>query len=272
MLKYVAISIFVPLLIAVGICEAKSHFAESEFNPMILKINEDNFLGKPVPDIAITDETGKKLSLHSLTNRPLILLLIYFDCPVMCPLLGEGLAGALENMKDLKTGSDYNVLVLSFNKNDSTAKAVSFHEQLKKKTSFPDVSKWVFATAKEEDIKALTEATGYRFFLNEDNMFVHPSVYIFLSPARKITRYIFGIKPDAFNIRLAILESAKGLTGKVPISSLVTLACYKYNSESHGYMLDITFLFESIGVFMAGMVGILSFIVYRKKTNLRRGE
>lgn len=269
MLKLVTISLLISLFVAMGPCDAGARFVKSEFNPMILKINEDDFLGKAVPDISIKDTANKKLSLHDLTNKPLILLLIYFDCPVMCPLLGEGLAGALADAKDLKVGRDYNVLVLSFNKNDDTAKAMNFRNQLIKRTGSVNMSKWVFATAEEADVKALTQATGYRFFLNEDNLFVHPSVYIFLSPERKITRYIFGIKPDAFNIRLAVLESAKGITGKVPISSLLTMACYKYDSDSNGYMLNIPLLFGSMGGFMLVMVGIISFIVYRKKQTQR---
>ena len=271
MAKSVAISLLVSLLVAFGHCEAEARFVHSEFDPAILKIKEDDYLGKTVPDISMKDATNRKLSLRDLTNKPLIMLLIYFDCPVMCPLLGEGLAGALGNMKDMIPGSDYNVLVISFNKDDDAAKAVNFRDKLIKRTGSADISKWIFATAGEADIKALTAATGYRYFLNEDNLFVHPNVFIFLSPTRKITRYIFGGKPDAFNIRLAILESAKGITGKVPISSLLTLACYKYDSDSRGYMLNIPLLFASMGGLMAVMVAILSFVVYRKKMNLRRG-
>jgi protein SCO1/2 len=186
-------------------------------------------------------------------------------------LLGEGLADALDNIKDLKSGGDYNVLVLSFDKNDIPEKAREYRKKLQRQLKFAGINEWVFATAKEEDIKSITESAGYRFYSAEDKTFVHPSVFIFLSPERKITRYIFGVKPDPFTVRLAILESVTGRIGKVPVSSLITLACYKYDSETHGYILNLQVLFASVGVVLAVMTGILSVIVYRKKKSLRIG-
>ncbi|GAB4406924.1 MAG: SCO family protein [Thermodesulfovibrionales bacterium] len=258
------------LLIIPQIAQARTQFTKSDFNPMVMRIKEDDYLGKIAPDIKMVDETGRTLSLSSFSKTPLILLLIYYDCPNICPLLGEGLADALNNIGDLRIGSDYNVLVLSFNKGDTPEKAVEFHRKLQRQVRLQDIDRWVFATAKEDDIKTITEAVGYRFFYSsEDNMFVHPSVYIFLSPGRKITRYIFGIKPDPFSIRLAVLESFKGVIGKVPISSLATLACYKYDAESRGYVLNLPFLFASVGVVMAVMTAVLTFVVYRKRKGLK---
>ncbi len=269
MIRFVAIGLFVVLVITAQIAEAIP-FGGSDFNPSVMKINEDDYLGKTVPDIKMIDESDNRLSLSSFSKRPLILLLIYYDCPNICPLLAEDLASAINNIADLKVGSDYNVLVLSFNKNDTPEKAREFHKRLQMSIKSPNVAKWIFATTNEEDIKSLTKAVGYRFFYStEDRMFIHPVVYIFLSPEREITRYIFGLRPDPFSIRLAILESAKGRIGKVPIASWITLACYKYDSKSHGYILNLPFLFASVGVVMAVMIGILSCVVYRKKKSLK---
>ncbi len=252
---------------------ARTQFTKSDFNPAVMKIKEDDYLGKTAPDIKMLDDTGRALTLGSLTSRPLILLLIYYNCPNICPLLGEGLANSLNYIGDLKLGTDYNVLVLSFDRGDTPEKAAEFHRKLQRQVGLQDIDRWVFATAAEDDIKTLTEAVGYRFFYSsEDNMFVHPSVYIFLSPGRKITRYIFGIKPDPFSIRLAILESVRGVIGKVPISSLATLACYRYDAESRGYVLNLPFLFASVGVVMAVMTAILTIVVYRKRKCLKTDQ
>jgi len=257
-------------LVTPQISWARTQFTRSDFNPAVMKIKEDDYLGRTAPDIKILDDTGRALTLGSLTNRPLILLLIYYNCPNICPLLGEGLADALNNIGDLRAGADYNVLVLSFNKDDTPEKAREFKKRLQRQAKQEGIERWVFATAAEADIKSLTEAVGYRFFYSsEDKMFVHPSVYVFLSPDRKITRYIFGIKPDPFSIRLAILESVKGIIGKVPISTIATLACYRYDPESRGYVLNLPFLFASVGVVMAIMTAILTIVVYRKRKCLK---
>ncbi len=256
-------------IIWANICEGRMNFPESNFDPMSMKIDEDRFLGRRVPDIKIIDENNKEMHLNELTKNPLILLLIYYGCPNICPLLGEGLARALSEIKEFKAGEDYNVLVLSFNSADSPDDAWDFHSDLKERTDYSDIDRWVFATAKEDDIKAITEAVGYRFFKNEDNMFVHPAVFIFLSPEMQITRFIFGTMPDSFSMRLAILESKKGKIGKIPLSSRITLACYKYDSETKSYMLNLPFLFGSIGIFMLTITGILSLILYRKRCVMR---
>lgn len=247
---------------------AKTQFSDSGFDPAVLRIKEDDYLGKFVPDIKVQTIDRGEIFLEDLMNRPLILLLIYYDCPNICPLLGEGLAESLGGIKDLEIGRDYNVLVLSFNKNDTVNKALGFREKLKSRIK-SSIEGWIFAIASEEGIRAVTSSTGYRFFTTEDNMFVHPNVYIFLSPKRKITRYIFGTRPDPFNVRLALLESVDGKIGKVPFPSLLTLACYKYDSETRGYMINIPFMFASTGLMMAVMTGILSFIIYRKRKSFR---
>jgi protein SCO1/2 len=252
------------------ISHAKIRFETSDFNPAMLKIKEDDYLGKIAPDIRITDESGTTRSLSSFSGKPLILLLIYYDCPNTCPLLGEGLSDGLNNVKDLTLGRDYNVLVLSFNKDDIPEMAKEFHRKLQSRIKGQDISGWAFATANEEGAEALTKSVGYRFFYSaEDKMFVHPNVFIFLSPERKITRYIFGVKPDAFNVRMAVLESFKGLVGKVPVSSIFTLACYKYDLETRGYVINLPVLFASVGAVMALMTGILSYVVYRKKRSMK---
>lgn len=257
-------------LFMASVAEARAQYSQSDFDPQILKINEDDYLGKTAPDIKMLDEAGKPLSLSTFSGKPLVLLMLYYDCPNICPLLGEELAGTLSKIGDIKTASDYNVLVLSFDKDDTPEEARAFHQKVREKAETAEVDSWFFATANEADIKTLAEAVGYRFFYSaEDGMFVHPNVSIFLSPDSKITRYLFGIKPDAFNARMALLESAEGKIGKVSLSSLITLACYKYDHESKDYVLNIPILFASVGPVFLGMTGILSLIVYRKKKKLQ---
>ncbi len=268
--KIIIMLFFLATLIVPDTSSAKIRFETSDFDPATLRIKEDDYLGRVVPDLKMADESGRMLSLSSFSGKPLILLLIYYDCPNICPLLGEGLSDGLSNVKDLTLGNDYNVLVLSFNKDDTPEMAGEFRRKLQSKIKGQDISGWVFASAKEESIASLTKSVGYRFFYSaQDRMFVHPNVYVFLSPERKITRYIFGVKPDPFNIRLAILESVKGLVGKVPISSIFTLACYKYDLETRGYVINLPVLFASVGAVMVLMTGILSYVVYRKKRSLK---
>ncbi len=266
MLRIVLLAV---LLLATALpVDAKVRFSDEEtFDPAVLRINEDAYLGQTAPDILMTDEQGTSRTLRSFAGKPLVLLFIYFDCPVMCPLLGDELAKGLGGVKDLAAGRDYNVLVLSFNKDDTPEKARQFRRKLEAKQGA--LPAWTFATAQGSDIDALTKSAGYRFYPGRDGQFVHPNVYLFLSPDQKISRYLFGVRADPFSLRLAILESAKGRTGKFALSSLLTMACYRYDGESRGYVLSLPVLFGSGGVVMAGMTGVLVLFVSRKKKALQ---
>jgi protein SCO1/2 len=247
---------------------AKIRFSDEDaFDPSVLRINEDAYLGKTVPDIAITDEEGRSRSLRDFADKPLILLLIYYDCPVMCSLLGEELAKGLGGVQDLTPEKDYGVLVLSFNEKDTAEGAKRFRRKLEAKHH--KHLDWVFATARQEDISTLTTSVGYQYYEGAGGLFTHPNVYIFLSPEQKIMRYLFGIKADPFSLRLAVLESGRGKTGKFKLSSFVTFACFRYDSESREYVLSLPVLFGSGGVVMVFMTGMLLVVVSRKKKSLQ---
>ncbi len=242
---------------------------KTDFDPSILKIKEDDYLGKIASDIEMKDESGKSLRLSDYTDKtdtPVILSLVYYSCPGVCKALNEGLAEALNSIGGVTLGKDYNVITLSFDENDKPEDAVQFHERLKKSATMPKNAKnWIFATATKEEIKKFTGATGYRFFYSvEDKSFVHPTAYIFLSPQRKITRYIFGLYPRAFDIKLAILESAKGKTGKVPVLTSAVLACFKYDPALGGYKLNLPFIFGMVGLSLGIFTSVIVFLFYRK--------
>ncbi len=262
------------LLVLSNIAYARPAYKDSSFNPDVLKIKEDDYLGKGVPDIKMTDDSGRAVSLGSLMGKPLVISIIYYICPHTCKPLNEGLAEALKKV-DLKIGDDFNVLTISFSDKESAEDARGFRENLRAKMhkdgKLPDnFEKWVFATASADQIKSLTDSVGYRFFyLAEEKAYVHPNVYIFLSPDGKVTRYIFGLYPSAADIRLAILESAKGKIGKSPLISSAVLACYRYDAARGGYTLNIPLIFAGVGLFL--LVFTLTIAVfYAKKIKKKR--
>ncbi len=245
----------------------------SDFDRSILKINEDGYLGKTVPDIKMMDEKGDALTLSKLAGKPLILSIVYYTCPGSCPVLNEGLAEALKFV-GLKLGDEYDVITISFDEKDTLEDAKQFRKRLhlKMKDSLPgQFEKWIFATASSEEMRKLTKAVGYRFFYSvEDKTFYHPNVYIFLSPDRKITRYIFGLFPLASDLKLALMESADGKIGKFPVISAAVLACFKYDPSMGGYKLNLPFVFGMGGLSLGFFTGLIVFFHARKMKKRKR--
>jgi protein SCO1/2 len=247
--------------------------SKSEFDPTAIKINEDAFLGNTVPlNIKMTDDKGNSFTLRSILDKPLILTLIYYTCPGTCEPIVEGLAGALSKIKNLRLGEDYRVLTLSFDEKDTLEDAVKFRSDLAKKVTMPEgAENWIFAIAPQEDVKRLAKSLDYRYFyVEQDKLFVHPNAYIFLSPQGKITRYIFGLYPLDFDVKLAILEAAKGRTGKAPFVNRAVLACYKYDPSIRGYALNLPFVFGMIGLGLLTITLIVTFFFARSIKKRRR--
>ncbi|MBF0516612.1 MAG: SCO family protein [Nitrospirae bacterium] len=247
----------------------------TQFDPSVMKIKEDDYLGKKAPDIGMKDEKGNAITLSSFAGKPYILSIIYYKCGQSCPVLNEGLAAALKDT-NLRLGEDYNAITLSFDGSDTPAEAIKFRKdlQIKMKTNLPEsFDKWVFAVTTDAEAKKFTEAIGYRYFYSQlDKVFVHPNVYIFMSPDGRVMRYLFGLYPLAMDVRLAILEAADGKVGKFPIVGKIALACYAYDTKIGGYKVNVFFVIETLGFVFALFTAVIVFFYARNQKKKRRAE
>ncbi|MCG6552221.1 MAG: SCO family protein [Candidatus Magnetominusculus sp. LBB02] len=247
----------------------------NQFDPTVLKIKEDDYLGKTVPNISMADELGKAVTLSSYAGKPYVLSIIYYKCGQSCPVLNEGLSTALKDV-NLRLGEDYNVITLSLDGRERPEDALKFKKdlQIKMKDALPkSFDKWVFATTTDAEVKRFTDALGYRFFYSQiDKVFVHPNVYIFLSPDGKITRYLFGLYPLAMDVKLALVEAADGKIGKFPVLDKIALACYSYDTKIGGYKINVVFIMETLGFVFAGITAVIVFLFSRSMRKKRRAE
>ena len=67
------------------------------------------------------DESGQPLPLRTyFGDKPVLLSLVYFKCASVCPMSMHETTMALSHLP-LKPGTDYNVLVVSFDPQDTPA-------------------------------------------------------------------------------------------------------------------------------------------------------
>ncbi len=83
--------------------------------PGLLNVGIEQHLDEQIPaDLSFRDETGKPVRLGDyFGKRPMILNLVYYNCPMLC---GEVLAGLESAMRVMKfdVGKEYDVLTVSF--------------------------------------------------------------------------------------------------------------------------------------------------------------
>ena len=110
------------ILIAIGARSVYAKYgtiADSTLDPSIMRINEEEYLGARLDgEFSLLDKDGNEFKLKEMSGKPLILVFSYYSCDGACPATNVHLRDTLSESAGLKPGEDYNVLTVSFDKND----------------------------------------------------------------------------------------------------------------------------------------------------------
>nr|WP_241697706.1 SCO family protein [Mariprofundus sp. NF] len=240
---------------------------DSVVDPSILKIEEIKFLGEKVDyDFVLQDKSGADFKLGSLIGKPLILAFSYYTCDGACSVINKNLAETLKGVNRWEMGQDYNVLTVSFDHNDTPTTIANFMKEAGFEGNLPDG--WKITTMREkENILKLTGSMGFNFFWSpRDAMFLHPNVYIMLSPKGRVTRYLYGGTITPLDMELAITKAMGEKIAAANVIDFVVGACYSYNYKDGKYTVNIP-LFVAAGALIFGLsliVGSFSYMKFRR--------
>ena len=231
----------------------------------------DQKLGGQVPtDLVFRDEGGRQVRLNEyFWRRPVILALVYYECPMLCNQVLNGLAGSLKSV-DFDAGDEFEVVAVSFDPRETpaiaAAKKESYVGRYGRRGSGPG---WHFLTGDQESIKALADAVGFRYRWDAaTNQFAHASGIMVLGPQGKIARYFYGIDYPPSYLRLGIVEASAGKVGS-PVDQLL-LYCYHYDPTTGKYgavVLNVLKLFSILFLIVAGVL----FALLRRRSAGRAG-
>lgn len=191
-------------------------------------------LGERLPvGLVFFNESGEKVSLNSLTDRPAIIYLSYYRCSGLC----RAVAGSLASIAaEYPPGRDYRIITVSMDDEDTPADA------LHKKRNYlaaggamiPD-NGWSFLVGDSQNIARLASSLGISFRKSSDG-FDHPAALIILSKTGRIVRYIRGERFLPAEIRMAVTEATADKSA--PTVPRLLKLCYRYDPEARGYVLD----------------------------------
>jgi len=241
---------------------------DSEIDPSVVIIDEDAFLGAKVyRDARLLTFDGREFALGDMLSRPLVLILSYFGCDGACPTINSSLRKTLGGVSGYTLGRDFNVLTVSFDKNDTIDNIQMFEREAG--LGAAERAGWRVAVLKDPaEIERLTGSVGFKFFWSKrDKLFVHSSVYVFLSPDGRVTRYLYSAAAGPRDVEVALAEAGLGNPGKSKVRDLTDLllvACYSYNFKEGRYTLNYP-LFIASGSLAGGLALIGFSIVYSKK-------
>ena len=195
-------------------------------------------LGERVADAPFMDTDSNRVQLQDLAARgkPVVLTLIYFDCPMLCSLVQKGVIKAMGDT-GLALGKDYYGLTASFSPKDTIPEArlrQGGYLQTLKSARGARPSDWPFLTGGERSIRALADSVGFRYRWDaESQQFEHPAVSMVLGPDGRISRYLYGVEFEPRDLRLAVVEASQGKAGTTLDRAI--LRCFKYDPASHKY-------------------------------------
>jgi protein SCO1/2 len=219
-------------------------------------------------DIPFADERGRVAPLGSYFGaRPVVLVFVYYECPMLCTTVLNALASSL-NVMSLEPGKDFEVVTISFDPRETPALAAAKKEAYLQRYKHPGAAAgWHFLTGSQSSIDRATKAAGFRFVWDDGlKQFAHPTGIIVLTPEGRIARYLFGIDYGPRDLRLALVDASAGKVGSAVDAFL--LYCYHYDPMTGRYGLLVMRTLRVAGVATVLALGAFIAVLFRRE---RRG-
>lgn len=237
--------------------------------PAALKtIGIEQKLGEQLPlDTEFKDEDGNAVQLGSFfkSGRPVIITFVYYECPMLCNQVLNGLTGSLKGMS-LEAGKDFDVVAISFDarENDKPGLAKNKKANYVERYGHPGTEAgWHFLTGSQDSIDKATSAAGFNYKWDEkSNQFAHAAGIMIANPDGKLSRYFYGIDYSPKDIKFGIMESAQNKVGS-PAEKLL-LYCYHYDPATGTYGFAILRVMRVGGVLTLLGLGLMGFVFWRR--------
>ena len=244
--------------------------ADEQRPAALREVGLDQRLGEQVPlDLPFRDESGRSVTLRDFVHdKPVILSLAYYECPMLCTLVLNGMVRALRTLS-FDPGKEFEIVTVSFNPADTPELARA------KKATYVDAYRrdgadrgWHFLTGDAPAIERLARAVGFRYtYVPAEKQFAHAAAIMVLTPDGTLARYFYGVEYAPRDLRLGLVEAADRKIGS-PVDQLM-LYCYAYDPATGKYGAIAMRLVRIGGI--ATMLALGGFIVIMRRRETRDG-
>lgn len=237
----------------------------------LANVKFDQNLDAQVPlNLRFRDGSGRDVVLAEyFGRRPVILVLGYKNCPLLCSqVLGE-LTRSLKPLS-IAVGQDFDIVQVSINPKETPAEVDGQRRVYLKRYNRPGAETgWHALVGDEKTIEELSKAIGFRFqYSATTGKYAHASGFVVLTPTGKISRYFYGVEYPARDLQAAI-----ALAGQSKIDSpiqRVILYCYDFDPTTGHYTFAIMSVIRVFGVATALALGIFLVAMVRRDRRMGR--
>jgi protein SCO1/2 len=217
------------------------------------QVRVEEKLGAAVPlDVSFTDGQGRPYTLRQAFDgrRPVVIALVYYECPMLCGLILSGMARVMRE-NGLALGQDYQAVTISFDPDERPAQAAErrrgYLQSMGRSEAGGD---WPFLVGTEAASRRVSDALGFHYVKDPvSGEWAHHAAIFVITPDGKISRYLYGIEYPPKDFRLALVEAASGKVGTSFDRLLLT--CYRYDPAARKYQP------YAFGILRAGGLAVL---------------
>lgn len=234
---------------------------------LVKDVSIEQKLNEQVPlDLTFRDETGKTVQLKQyFGKKPVLLTLVYYECPSLCGLVLQGLLKSLRVL-NYTPGDQFEIVTVSISPWETPELAAAKKEAFLKEYGRLDAAAgWHWLTGDEKNIRALADAVGFRYVYDpKTKQFAHAAGIMLLTPTGKISRYFYGIEYSPRDLRMGIMDASQGKVGS--LVEKVILFCYQYDPTTGKYGLVVVRLIQLGGLLtLAILGGFMGIMFYRER-------
>jgi protein SCO1/2 len=241
--------------------------------PIITKdVTIEQKLNKPVPlDLFFRNEANQTVALRTyFGEKPVVLSLVYFSCPSLCPMSLHETAAGLRRVA-LEPGRDYNVVVVSFDPTDTPKTAAltkkKYKSEFGSKPGFD--AGWHFLTGDQQAISKLAASVGFDYRWDDrTKQFIHAGGIMVATPDGKLSRYFYGINYAPADLRMALVDASQHKIGS-PVD-YVLLFCFHYDAAQGKYTLAVINVLKVAGGLTLLVLGISLYFLIRNDKSKQR--
>lgn len=216
---------------------AGAQIASDEVPQELRDVGVEEHLDAKLPmGATFRDERGEEVELGSFfeRDRPVLLTLNYYRCPMLCGLQLNGLVAGLEELA-WTPGQEFEMVTISIDPLETPALAAEKKRNYIERYGRPSAAAgWHFLTGRDDQIRRVAETLGFSYARDSaTGEYAHAAVVFVATPDGRVARYLYGVEYPPKSLRLALLEAADGKIGS-PLDQLL-LYCHRYDPDRRRY-------------------------------------
>ena len=238
---------------------------QTGWRPAVLnRVGIDQKMGAQVPiDLPFNDESGRPVTLRQYLGKPVILALVYYQCPSLCNMVLNGVLRSVKNL-NMTAGEEYDIVAISFDPRETAEMAAAKKASYVKGYNRAGSERgWHFLTGPEASSRSLADAVGFHFAYDAvSNQYAHGSAIMLLTPEGRVTRYFYGIDYPARDVRLGLVEASNRRIGSA--IDQVMLYCYHYDPSNGKYGMVIMNVLRVAGFCTVAALATFMIVMFRR--------